>query len=271
MENQILDENVSQSTEIGFDERVANLLSNGYKFDLGNYISIGSKILGKNIGGYIAFLFSILIISIVCNFIPVIGALANSFFISPALSVGFAIMAYRISKNKSTDFGKFFGGFNFIGQLALLNLLLIIIYVAIVIPYILIALGTQIKEIMDLVANYRSGDEDPMLILQFFLSFIVKLIPLFFILLIVQIGFSFSKYILVFGKKGALEAITTSFKIVWKNFISFFLFFVVLFLINVAGAICLLVGLLYTVPLSMCAMYAAYDSIVGTNASDIED
>lgn len=271
MENQILDENVSQSVEISFDERVKNLLDNGYKFELGNYISAASKILGKNIGGYIAYLFSIIIISIVCNFIPVIGAIANSFFISPALSVGFAIMAYRISKNKSTDFGKFFGGFNFIGQLALLNLLLIIIYAAIIIPYVLIALGTQIKEIVDLAMGYRNGDEDPLLILQFILGFIAKLIPLFFIMLIVQIGFSFSQYILVFGKKGALESITTSFKIIWKNFISFFLFFIVLFLINIAGAICLLVGLLYTVPLSMCAMYAAYDSIVGTNANDIED
>lgn len=271
MENQILDENVSQSNEISFDERVKNLLSNGYRFDLGKYISEGSKIVGRNLGGYIAFLFVILIISIVSNFIPVIGSIANSFFLAPALYTGFFIMAFQISKNKSTDFGKFFGGFKFIGQLALLNLLLIIIYAAIAIPYILIALGTQIKEIFNLVASYRNGDEDPMMILQFVLGFIAKLIPLFFILLIVQIGFSFSQYILVFGKKGAIEAITTSFKIIWKNFISFFLFFVVLLLINIAGGICLLVGLLYTIPLSLCAMYAAYDSIVGTNASDIED
>ncbi len=271
MENQILDENVSQSTEISFDERVKNLLTNGYKFDLGNYLSVGSKILGKNIGGYIGFIFVVFGISIACSMIPVIGAIANSFFISPALYAGFFIMAFQISKNKNTDFGKFFGGFKFIGQLALLNLLLIIIYAAITIPYVLIALGTQIKEIMDLVANYRNGDEDPILILQFVLGFIAKLIPLFFIMLIVQIGFSFSQYILVFGKKGAIEAITTSFKIIWKNFISFFLFFIVIFLINIAGAICLLVGLLYTIPLSMCAMYAAYDSIVGTNATDIED
>ncbi|TSA50466.1 MAG: hypothetical protein D4R43_02205 [Sphingobacteriales bacterium] len=49
MENQILDENISQSTEISFDERVNNLLSNGYGFDLGKFLSDGSKILGKNL------------------------------------------------------------------------------------------------------------------------------------------------------------------------------------------------------------------------------
>ena len=271
MENQILDENISQSTEISFDERVNNLLSNGYSFDLGKFLSAGSKILGRNLGGYIGFIFVVFGISIACNFVPVIGSIANSFFIAPALYAGFFIMAFQISKIKSTNFGRFFGGFKFIGQLSLLNLLLIIIYAAIAIPYILIALGTQIKEIIDLVANYRNGDEDPMMILQFFLSFIAKLIPLFFIMLIVQIGFSFSQYILVFGKKGAIEAITLSFKIIWKNFISFFLFFIVLFLINILGLICLVVGLLYTIPLTFCALYAACDSIVGTNSTDLED
>lgn len=90
-------------------------------------------------------------------------------------------------------------------------------------------------------------------------------------MLIVQIGFSFSQYILVFGKKGAIEAITLSFKIIWKNFVSFFLFFIVLFLINILGLICLGVGLLYTIPLTFCALYAAYDSIVGTNSTDLEE
>ncbi len=267
----MLDENISQSEEINFDEKVKNLLSNGYTFDLGKYISTGASILGKNLGSFIGYLLVVFIISWICNFIPIIGFIANTFFLTPVLYIGFAIMAFRISKNKSTDFSKFFGGFNFIGQLALLNFLLIIIYSAIIIPYLIIVLGSQINAIIELVSNSRRGDNDPMLVLQFFLDLIAKLIPLFFIMLIAQIGFTFSQYILVFGKKGAMEAITLSFKIVWKKFISFFLFFIVIFLINIAGAICLVVGLLYTIPLSMCAMYAAYDSIVGTNTSDIED
>ena len=92
-------------------------------------------------------------------------------------------------------------------------------------------------------------------------------------LLIILLGvcFSFTQYIIVFGKKGAMEAISLSTKIISKRFISMFLFMIVIMLINILGAICFLVGLLYTIPLSMCAMYACYEHIVGTNTSDVED
>ncbi|MEI7803081.1 MAG: hypothetical protein WCI97_10575 [Bacteroidota bacterium] len=271
MENQILDENVSQSTEISFDERVRNVLANGYSFEIGKYLSTGSAILNKNLGGFIAYLFVVIAINIGCSMIPVIGSIANSFFISPALYAGFVIMSFRVFKEKNTEFGKFFGGFKFVAPLALLTVLTIIIFAIVVIPYILIALGSQFSQIIDLVKNVQSGDEDPVLVAQFILTFVYKLIPLFFICLIVSVCFSFSQYIVVFGKKGAMDALSISAKIIWKRFISMLLFLIVIGLINILGAICLLVGLLYTIPLSMCAMYAAYEHIVGTSSSDIED
>ncbi len=49
-----------------------------------------------------------------------------------------------------------------------------------------------------------------------------------------------------------------------KYFIGFIL---VLGLINIAGFLSLIVGLLFTAPLTGCAMIAAYEDIVGFNLS----
>ncbi len=271
MENHLLDENISQSTEVSFDERVKNVLSNGYNFEIGKYLSTGAAIVNKNLGGFIGYLFVMIGISIVCSMVPIVGAIANSFFISPALYAGFIMMAFRVFKERNTEFGKFFGGFKFVGPLALMTLLTIIIYAIVVIPYVLIVIGTQIMQIFDLVKEAQNGKEDPVLIAQFFLGFIYKLIPLFFICLFIAVCFSFTQYIIVFGKKGAMDAISFSVKIISKRFFSVLLFLIVIGLINVLGAICLLVGLLYTIPLTICAMYAAYEHIIGTNQSDVED
>jgi uncharacterized membrane protein len=52
-------------------------------------------------------------------------------------------------------------------------------------------------------------------------------------------------------------------KLITKNWFSFFGFGLVLFLINLGGALLLGVGLLVTIPISACAVAAAYADIVG--------
>ncbi|MGC8713456.1 MAG: hypothetical protein ACP5RH_13795 [Leptodesmis sp.] len=58
-------------------------------------------------------------------------------------------------------------------------------------------------------------------------------------------------------------AMEASRKLITKNWFSFFGFALVLFLMNVAGALLLGVGLLVSIPLSFCAIAAAYADIVG--------
>lgn len=59
------------------------------------------------------------------------------------------------------------------------------------------------------------------------------------------------------------QAMEISRKFVTKNFFSFFLFLLVLFLINVGGLLLFGVGLLVTIPLTLCAVAAAYDDLLG--------
>ena len=51
-------------------------------------------------------------------------------------------------------------------------------------------------------------------------------------------------------------------KIVAKN-LSIGGIFILIRFFNAAGAICLLIGLLITIPSSICAMYVAYNEVIG--------
>ncbi len=59
------------------------------------------------------------------------------------------------------------------------------------------------------------------------------------------------------------QAMETSRQIVTKNWFPLFVFFLVLVVINLLGALALGIGLLVTMPLSVCAICVAYRDIVG--------
>ena len=78
------------------------------------------------------------------------------------------------------------------------------------------------------------------------------------------VAFSFASMIIVFANKEFWPALDASRKIITKKWFSFLGFFIVLGLINVLGAIALGIGLLFTIPITYCAIYAAYENIIGT-------
>ncbi|PZU93728.1 MAG: hypothetical protein DCF32_23100 [Leptolyngbya sp.] len=66
------------------------------------------------------------------------------------------------------------------------------------------------------------------------------------------------------------QAMETSRQLITKKWFSFFGLLLLIFLLNVGGFILLGVGLLVTIPLSVCIIAAAYEDIVGLNSvSDV--
>lgn len=59
------------------------------------------------------------------------------------------------------------------------------------------------------------------------------------------------------------QAMELSRKFVTKNWFSVFLFLLILFLINIGGALLFGIGLLVTIPLTFCALAVAYDDMIG--------
>jgi NhaP-type Na+/H+ or K+/H+ antiporter len=60
------------------------------------------------------------------------------------------------------------------------------------------------------------------------------------------------------------DSMEISRKLVTKKWWNIFGFLLLLLLINFAGALVFFVGLLFTIPITYCALYAAFEDIVGT-------
>lgn len=94
------------------------------------------------------------------------------------------------------------------------------------------------------------------------IGFIFLIIPGIYL----AVAYSATAHLIVFRKMDFWEAMEASRKLVSKEWFSIFGFMIVLGLINLCGFLCLGVGLLFTVPITSCAVYAAYADIVGVDA-----
>lgn len=93
------------------------------------------------------------------------------------------------------------------------------------------------------------------------LGFMALIIPGIYL----SIAWMFSILFIVFGEMEFWDGMEFSRRLITKKWWSFFGLAILLFLINLAGALVFLVGLIFTVPISFCAIYAAFEDIVGTD------
>ncbi len=81
------------------------------------------------------------------------------------------------------------------------------------------------------------------------------------------IAYAFSIQFIIFYRYPFWDGMEWSRKVISKEWFSFFGFIIVLGLINLAGILALGVGLLFTIPISICALYAAFDRITGVSGA----
>lgn len=248
--------------------RIEEIIRSGYDFKFGDYLSKGFSLLQKNLGGFILFTVVYVILSAVVSFIPLVGPIANSLFLSPALTVGLYLVARKLDKGEGTEFGDFFKGFDFVGQLALTALVMIGIIIASLIPFMIAVGGTGIFGwYMDALQNPINAGEPPSLP---FWSFIL-LVPAIYL----GVAYSWSYLFVAFYKMSFWDALESSRKLISQKWVTYFAFSIVLGLIAAAGLILLCVGILASVPAIYCMQYAAFEDVTKLNAeteggSDIE-
>lgn len=238
--------------------RIDEIILNGYNFNFGDYISRGFALLQKNLGGFILFSLVFIVLSSVISFIPYLGTVANSLFISPALTVGFYIVAHKLDKVEQTEFGDFFKGFDFIGQLALTALVMGLIVLATLIPFGLSVANTGIFEwFMDAQQNPVNIGDPPSLPAWSYLL----LIPAIYL----SLAYSWSYMFVVFHNMSFWDAMESSRKLITQKWLMYFAFSIVLGLIAAAGLIIVCVGLLASVPAIYCMQYAAFADVTYLN------
>lgn len=92
------------------------------------------------------------------------------------------------------------------------------------------------------------------------LGLVVLIVPGIYL----AVAYTFVPLFIVFGKIEFWDGMEFSRKLVTKKWWNIFGFVLLLMLINMAGALAFLVGLLFTIPLTYCAIYVAFEDIVGT-------
>ncbi len=96
------------------------------------------------------------------------------------------------------------------------------------------------------------------------IGFVLLLLPGIYL----AIGYMFTTFLVIDYRMEFWQAMETSRNIISRNWFSFFGFALVLFVLNVFGALALGVGLLVTIPVTSCAAAIAYKDIVGCISSE---
>jgi len=78
------------------------------------------------------------------------------------------------------------------------------------------------------------------------------------------VSYSFANMFIIFFNYDFWTAMELSRKIITKNWWSFFGFLLILFLINFAGILACGVGVLFTLPITSCMLFVAFEDIVGS-------
>ncbi|OMH39974.1 hypothetical protein [Desulfurobacterium indicum] len=117
-------------------------------------------------------------------------------------------------------------------------------------------------EILDLFIMFEDMNLGTNYVIMSVLESIILVIA--FMLLIIpgiylSVGYIFAPYLLIDKKLSPWEALETSRKTVHKHWLQYFIFGLVIFLINAIGALFFLIGLTVTIPLSIVAFIELYE------------
>jgi uncharacterized membrane protein len=229
-------------------QKYYNHLQNGYDVKISDYFSRGMALMQKNMGNFIGYTVVYILIAIVINFIPFLNIFISA-LISPCLIFGFYLVAQKVSTGKIPDFNHFFKGF---GKLVVINIIVSLLIVVIFLPLI-----------FTMGFSFLGLANDPQALAAAMMGNIAFFMISAVVALFVSVCWVFSSQIAVFHNMEAWQAMEASRKIVMKNWFMMFLFLFIVGLVAVAGILLLCVGLLFTIPLTYCMLYAAFEDIVG--------
>ena len=246
------------------ENKMEKLLSDGYRFNFGDYISDGWKLLTTNAGSFIIYSLIAGITVVVVNLIPILGQLASTFVISPALLAGFYYMARQADVEGHTELGTGFQVFNDLGKLIPVWLLTILVTLAGLIPFLLLG-GYKVAR------WYMEVQSDPTALAindlpSLGLASIFLVVPVY-----LMISYSLAVPLVIFKDLGAWEAMETSRKLVSKNWFAFFALLLVSGIIAGMGVLLIFIGIFFTYSMVALPMYAAYKDIIGFDSENEDD
>lgn len=257
---------------MNLNEKVQQLTTEGYEFKFGKYLTDGFDYFKAQAGLFIGFFVVSFIIIMVASFIPLVGSIASS-VLSLTFLVGYYIVCSKIKQGQHVAFDDFFKSFASIGQITIIQLILLGFTLVILLPLLIFVFSVVFSGVFSAIKSgvFQEHLSNEELLALFNID---GLIPLFIItvilLMFMQTIYTFSAANSHFFKVNAWQSMEASRKVIQHRFFHFFGLMLIIMLINILGVLCLLVGLLVTIPLSYTIMYSAFDDIMQPDNIQLE-
>jgi uncharacterized membrane protein len=218
---------------------------------LREYLKTGWELFKRYPGGFIGFTLLYFLIQIALGIIPYVGDLASLAVFMP-LMMGTFIVSAKLLQGRSPQFGDFFLGFRFFFPLLL----------TVLVGWLLIFLTPFVVGLLAVNFVHLVGR-------AFLKTFVARLLIVIGALLMaipavyLAVSYCFAASLVVDRRLAFWPALELSRGTVNPIWFGMFGFFLLLELVNLLGVIALFVGLLVSLPVSCCALTAAYADIFG--------
>lgn len=255
-----------------YDAKISELKENGYHFSIRSVLDKSFNLFKRSAGLYLAFIVLYIVVQMILSFIipEVLNNLINSYLISPIIMAGYVYFSYKLSKDEEVKMSDFFtpiASFKDYGVAYLITRIIVIL------PFVVIGLiflqryGFLLDTLLtnDFSAIQLSIDE-----VDFEPSFILALLAGALAAFYFSIVYIFTIPFFLFNdrSKTILEDLEDLRKITSKKFFKFLAYGIALVLLNMLGALALIVGLLVTIPVSFISIFVLFDEIFGTGDTD---
>lgn len=238
--------------------KVKESIEGGYEFKLKQYLEEGWDLTKKTLPTFLVLLLLFIGVSLVIGLllfavgsasfegieywfidnlllVAIVGYLATIVF-SP-LNVGAYLIIYAEDTGKGEGIGSFFKGYKDFAQIALFSMVTGL-------PVLLLNLAVGFLGVPEFMGNIAT--------------------------LFISVFFIFSLKLIAIKKYSFLNALKASAVLAGPKSLHIILLFIVIILINILGALALILGLLVTIPYSSCIIYAFFKDVCLGEKEDLE-
>ncbi len=226
-----------------------------YEFKFQQYLHHGFETCNKFAIGFILFFLLFMLITGTVDLLSGLGDIINRIFVTPVLGVGVYFVARNISRGNEFNFDQFWKGFQFLSPLILMALIETAIFLLLISP---ILMSGDINLYLEW---YEEWQKTPLTIDSFpgFQTwYLFLLLPIVYL----SIVWIYAPLLIIFYDLPAWDAMETSRKIISKQWRTFAWFYFLVSIISVSGILFFSIGILYTLPLAACILYASFEDIL---------
>ncbi len=240
------------------DQKINELIDsnpNHYEFKFQNYLQRGFEICNQFAIGFILFFLLFMLITGAVDLLPGVSDLINRIFITPVLGVGVYFVAKNISRGTEHNFDQFWKGFQFVSPLIMISLIEVAIFLLIVSPILITGdINLYLEWFEEMQKTPLSIDSFP----GFQTWYLFLLLPIIYL----SVVWIYAPLLVIFYNLSAWDAMEASRKIISKQWGVFALFYFLVSIISVSGILFFGIGILYTLPIGACMLYASFEDIL---------